>query len=120
MVQPPASFVVRAVDGAHVFELQQADMTDGALIQRVGDEIYRALRDLERPRVVVDFHKVRKLSSATLGMLVALSKVIDRKDGVLRVSSLRKDLESIFRITNLHDVFKLCQSTDEAVASFEK
>ncbi len=118
MTRPAPSYLLRPVDGVHVFEFQRGDMTDAAFIKQLGDDMYRALKDLTQPRVVVDFQNVRKLSSATLGMLVQLKKVLARQDGELRVSNVSKELSEIFRITRLNDVLRLCRTTQEALDSF--
>lgn len=110
---------VRKLGEAQVIALLRPDMTDGAFIRQTGDEIYRLLKAVDRPKVVIDFGKVERLSSATLGMLVALHRVVvDRQQGQLRVSNVAESLIEIFRVTRLDDVLNLCETTEAAVQSF--
>ncbi len=111
---------VTTVDGSCVIELVRPDMTDAAYIQEVGDEIQRIVGGLEHARVVLDFQKVSRLSSATLGMLIGLSKDIEQNDGQLRLANLQDKLLDIFKMTRLHKVMKIHKSTREAIDSFEK
>jgi anti-sigma B factor antagonist len=109
---------VHTIAGARVVEFSRSDMTDGALIKTVGDEIYHLIKDQDQPRLVIDFCKVERLSSATLGMLVALGKVVAKQSGQLRIANVSKDVLEIFKITKLDDELKICDSTQNAVDSF--
>lgn len=112
------NLAVHTISGARIIEFSHVDMTDAALIKTVGDEIYHLVRGDVRPRLVIDFRKVQRLSSATLGMLIALDKVVGRQSGQLRIANLNDGVFDVFKITRLDTVFKICQSTEDAVASF--
>jgi anti-anti-sigma factor len=109
---------VRTVAEAQVIEVAHADLTDAAFIHRIGDGIYQLVKDLDRPKVVIDFQKVERLSSAALGMLVALKKVLDRQNGQLRVANVCDSVFDVFTITKLDKVLNTCKTTEEAVGSF--
>ncbi|MHC4769291.1 MAG: STAS domain-containing protein [Planctomycetota bacterium] len=113
-----SNLAVHTMAGAHVVEFTRADLTDAALIKTIGDDIYHVVRRLDQPKVVVDFQNVERLSSATLGMLVALDKVITKQSGQLRIANVREDVLDIFKITKLDDVMPIRNSTQEAVDSF--
>lgn len=106
---------ISTVDGACVIELARPDMTDAAYIRQVGEEILRVVTRLDRPGVVIDFKNVTRLSSATLGMLVELKKTIEDADGRLRLAGVDKKLRDIFRLTQLHQVMKIHETTREAI-----
>ena len=113
-----SNLAVHTMAGAHVVEFTRAELTDAALIKTIGDDIYHIVRRLDRPKVVVDFQKVERLSSAALGMLIALEKVITRQSGQLRIANVSEDVREIFRITRLDNVLPIRNSTQEAVDSF--
>jgi anti-sigma B factor antagonist len=113
-----SNLAVHTIAGAHVVEFTRADLTDAALIKTIGDDIYHVVRRLDQPKVVVDFQNVERLSSAALGMLIALDKVITRQSGQLRIANVREDVLEIFKITRLDNVMPIRKSTQEAVDSF--
>lgn len=118
MAESEPSLDVKTVGKACVIELAHADMTDAAFIRRVGDDIYDIVKDVEAPQLVIDFGKVERLSSGTLGMLVALKKVVvERKGGQIRVCNVDRKLKDIFKMTRLDRQLKVCESMDEAVES---
>ncbi len=110
---------VRRVGDALVLKFTRTDMTDAAFINKVGDEIYQLVRGVEKPKVVVDFSQVARLSSATLGMLVALRKVVTRQEGQVRVTNIADDLIEIFKMTRLDVTLQVCGSNEAALDSFE-
>ena len=113
------NLAVHTLEGARIVEFARADMTDAALIQTVGDEIYDVIKGVNAPKLVVDFNRVERLSSATLGMLIALNKVVGKQNGQLRLANVNKEVMEIFKITKLDGVFKICKSTDKAIGSFK-
>lgn len=108
---------VRKVGSAVVLEFARTDLTDGVLIRSLGDEIYQVIKPISNPSVIVDMGQVERLSSATLGMLVALRKVIDNMDGRMRVANVTADLQAIFKMTRLDVTLHLHESIDAAVES---
>ncbi len=108
---------VRKVGSAVVLKFTRSDLTDGALIQNLGDEIYQVIKAISNPKVIVDLAQVERLSSATLGMLVALRKVIDNMDGHMRVANVAADLRAIFKMTRLDVTLHLHENIDAAVES---
>ena len=120
MTTTAPKLTVRTVAEARVIEVAHTDLTDAAFINRIGDGIYSLVKDLDRPKVVIDFQKVERLSSAALGMLVALKKVLDRQNGQLRVANVCESVFDVFTITKLDRVLKTCKSTEEAVESFRR
>ena len=110
---------VKMISDALVLKFTCTDMTDAAFINRLGDEIYQIVKGIENPKVVVDFAVVERLSSATLGMLVALRKIVTKHDGQMRVTNIAKDLIEIFKMTRLDVTLQVCASNQAALDSFE-
>lgn len=111
---------VKRVGDALILKFTRTDMTDAAFITKIGDEIYRLIKGADKPRVVVDFAQVERLSSATLGMLVALRKVVTKQNGQMRVSNIAADLMEIFKMTRLDVTLQVCGSNEAAIGSFEE
>ena len=112
-------FDIRKVGDALVLKLMCTDMTDAAFISKVGDGIYQFVGGVEKPKVVVDFSQVARLSSAALGMLVALRKIVTKQKGQMRVTNIADDLIEIFKITRLDVTLQVCGSNEAALDSFE-
>lgn len=108
---------VRKIGSAVVLEFTRTDLTDGALIQNLGDEIYQIIKPISTPGVIIDLAQVQRLSSATLGMLVNLRKVIEEMGGRMCVANVAPPLREIFKLTRLDVTLHLQESVAAAVES---
>lgn len=111
-----AGFSERTQDGVLVITFEQSNVLDAYEIEKLGDAIYRRIKPIETPRVVVDLGNVKHLSSAALGMLIAVRQVVvEKKHGGMAIANVNKDLRSIFKVTRLDKLTPMCDSTDKAV-----
>ncbi|MHC4083475.1 MAG: STAS domain-containing protein [Planctomycetota bacterium] len=113
-----SNLAVHTLADAHVIEFTRADLTDAALIKTIGDDIYHLVRRIDQPKVVVDFQQVERLSSATLGMLIALDKVVSKQSGQLRIANVSEEVHDIFKLTGIDKKLPIQKSTQDAVDSF--
>jgi anti-anti-sigma factor len=113
--QAPA-FSARIQDGVHVVRLERASVLDAYEIERLGDDIYAYIKPIDGPWLVVDLANVEHLSSAALGMLIALRRVVvEKKGGGLALANVNRSLQSIFEMTRLHKLIAMRDSTEKAV-----
>jgi anti-sigma B factor antagonist len=112
-------FSIRTVEGADVVEFNRPDVVDGVEIKQAGDEIYHYLKERDGIKLVLDFHRVEHLSSAALGMIVALNRVIGQRAGQLRVAAVNDDLQKVFKLMRLHKLVTITKTTDDAIESFD-
>lgn len=69
-------------------------------------------------RVLISFENVGHMSSAMLGELIKLRSALTRHSGQLRLAGLSKNLNEVFKITNLVTLFNIHPDVPAAVASF--
>ena len=113
-----AGFSASVQDGVKIITFEQSSVLDAYEIEKLGDAIYHEIKPLEAPKVVIDLSHVEHLSSAALGMLTALKQVVvDKKGGGIAIANVNKDLHSIFKMTRLDKLVKMCDSTEKAVQS---
>jgi len=107
-----------SVEGeATIVELTDRKILDEVSIANIGEEIARLAAGSEEPKLVLDFAKVAHLSSSALGMLITLHKRIRERQGQLRLCNIQPGIYEIFTITRLNEVFQICSSRQEAIAS---
>ena len=91
---------------------------DGQLIvanrNELKDKVLKALEAGES-KFVLDFSSTEYIDSSGLGVLVSVSKKIREAGGELRLAGLNEDLQMLFELTKLDTLFKICDTTDEAV-----
>ncbi len=94
---------------------------DGQLIvanrNELKDKVLKALETGES-KFVLDFSSTEYIDSSGLGVLVSVSKKIREAGGELRLAGLNEDLGMLFELTKLDTLFKIRDTTDEALQSF--
>ena len=69
-------------------------------------------------KFVIDFANTGYIDSSGLGVLVSLSKKICEQGGELRLSSLNKDLRTLFELTKLDTLFRIADNKEQALEGF--
>ena len=76
-------------------------------INRVKTDILKLAEQSPQKQIVLDFRKVRFLSSSFLGFLVKLQVTVTRCMGHLKLRNLHSDIYKVFKITQLHKIFTI-------------
>jgi anti-anti-sigma factor len=76
-------------------------------ILRIKTDILKLAEQSPRKWIVLDFRKVRFLSSVFLGFLVKLQTTVTQSRGHLKLRNLSPDIFKVFKITQLHKIFTI-------------
>jgi len=70
--------------------------------------------------LLLDFQKVQYLSSTVLTELLRINQACKETGGGLRLCGLNKDIQRVFEITNLDNMFTMYGALDEAVLRYAR
>jgi anti-sigma B factor antagonist len=101
-----------------IVDFQDARILDAVQIEEIGKELFRLVDDMDRKKLVLDFSKVRFLSSSTIGVLISLRKKTADIDGTLVICGLRSELMEIFKIMKIQKLFTFCADEQKAMHVF--
>lgn len=110
--------LVQGIGDVTIVNFTEAAILDAAQIQRIADELYKLVDQNARRKMVLDFSAVKFLSSQTLGVLLMVKKKIDAIKGKVVFCGLRRELQEVFRMTNLHKSFEFYADETKALAAF--
>ena len=85
-----------------------------AMFKEICDRVEAA----EFARLVLNCDQLEYVSSATLGKLMTLSRLITQAGGQLKLCSLEPQFHDILRTTRLNEVFELYDNEEAALQSF--
>ncbi len=91
---------------------------DPANIQELGDELFGLVEEDNRKSLLLNFSRVEFLSSAALNKLIILDRKVRRKKGRLKLCDLRPEIQEVFMITKLNQLFDIREDEAEALAAF--
>ena len=93
-------------------------LNDEYAIQEWGDQL-EAVAETVTKALIIDFSKVKFMSSSALRVLITLQKTTDLCSVPLLLCNLNDDIMEIFKITNLETIFKIRKGLDEAIRSLQ-
>ncbi len=109
---------IQPIRDVTVVNFADASILDAQQVQQIGDELFDLVDNKARRKIVLDFEKVRFLSSSALGVLIAMRKKADLIKGRVVLCNMREDLRKVFKITNLEKMFELYDSEEKALGAF--
>ena len=70
-------------------------------------------------KILVNLGGVRTMDSSAIGLLVAAHDSVRQQSGTMKLCALRGKILSLVHMTELHRVFEIFETEEEALASFE-
>ncbi|MDH3745026.1 MAG: STAS domain-containing protein [Acidobacteriota bacterium] len=67
---------------------------------------------------LINFKKVSRMDSSGLGELVLAREKVTNSGGVIKLFNLPRGVGDVLEVTQIHTVFDVFQSEEQAVASF--
>jgi stage II sporulation protein AA (anti-sigma F factor antagonist) len=101
-----------------VVNLNDCSILDAQQVEELGGELNHLVDDRACRKIVVDFTKVKFLSSSALGVLIRLQKKAKEIKGAIALCGLRKELMQIFKITSLDKLFTFYDTEEQALTAF--
>jgi len=86
------------------------------LINRLGEELFELVEG-EEGAFVLNFKDVDFLSSAAIGKLITLDKMVTVVRKKLRLCNIRPEIYEVFAITQLNRLFDIREDLEEALES---
>ena len=112
------TIVERPVGDVTVLELA------GRLVLFEGEGEFRSKMDelvaKDRLKIVVDLQGVSYIDSAAIGCLMDIHRLLQDKDGALRLSGLQPRVETMISMTGVHKIVGIHREEAAALASFGK
>ena len=116
-----ASRIIAHTEGdVGVVSLMDVRLTDLNMIENLGKELIGLVEKRYMVKMVLDFAKVKYLSSAALRQLIALKKRLDKENGEVKLCCIAPDILTVFKTTQLDKVFDIQPSAQAAVNRFQK
>lgn len=110
--------LIQTMRDVTVANIEDASILDLAQVESLGQQLYDLVDTRNCRKLILDFTKVKFLSSSALGVLVNLQKKMTANKGTLVICALRADLMRVFEITKLKKLFTFADDETAALAVF--
>lgn len=100
--------------------LEDEKILDDVQLQGLEGSFMPLIEQNKHIQLIVDFRKVKFLTSSVLGLLIRVSKKIYEKNGVLRLCSINPKIHEVFKITRLDKIFEIHTDKEDAMVGLKK
>ncbi len=97
-----------------------SQVLDEMNVQQLGDELNGLLSKEYATKLVINFAKIKFLSSAVLGKLISLNKKVTAEKGRMAFCGINPDIMQVFKITRLDKLIPIFDEEDDAVKKVMK
>jgi len=118
MSASPSRLMSHVQNGVTIVHFTEAKMVDQRNINLIGSELMKMAESGGVSKMLINMENVRYLSSAMLGKLISLHKVLRMNKGTLKLCGIAPPIYEVFEITRLDKVFDIHNSEDEALKAF--
>ncbi len=112
-----ANLLIQTIREVTIVNFGDSSILDTLQVEQIGQELYALVDVKDRKKLLLDFSKVRFLSSSALGVLLTLQKKSAAIKGKLLLCGLRKELMNVFTISRLDRLFEFFEDEAAALAS---
>lgn len=91
---------------------------DASSIVELGEELFSLVEKDHHDKLLLNFADVEFLSSAALNKLILLDKKVKEIQGALKLCKLRPEINEVFMITRLNQLFDIRDSETEGLQAF--
>ena len=102
----------------HLVQFKDKKILDDTVLDEIRTEVTQLIGKASGPDVLLDFSNVEFMSSAMLGLLGQLHRKISSGHGRLKMCSIRPEILTVCKITNLDKLFSIHKDAPTALATF--
>ncbi|HSV99280.1 MAG TPA: STAS domain-containing protein [Sedimentisphaerales bacterium] len=93
-----------------IVTFEEENILEDQQIRKLERALLPVIRDNQQKRLVLNFVKVKFMSSAFLGLLVKVHKRVIEVGGTLQLFNLDPKIQKVFEITQLVKIFDIVRS----------
>lgn len=109
-------FSVRQSHGHTVVDFQTESLMNPRDVEQVGQGLYRLVDEQNARQVLLDFTRVKYLSSQAIGIILTLNKKLSQfKGATLTLCGVGQTLLQLLKITRLDKILKVVPTQAEAL-----
>ena len=118
MMEAQANLSIRQEEGISVVGFEDRKILEELTINAIGERLGELADADPTPKILLDFQNVEHLSSAALGMLITLNKLLGQRQGQLVLANIHPQIYEVFKITRLNKLFNIQKTTADAFKQF--
>ncbi len=112
--------IIHKTDGNVLIITPEGESLDARDATEFKEKVIGLINDNNLNGVVFDLNKLQFIDSSGLGSFLSVLRLVNTRGGDLKLSSMNKQIRTMFELVKMHKIFEIFNSTEEAVVSFEE
>ena len=105
--------------GVTVVTFTDSSILEASAIDSIAKDLYHLVDAQAKLKVILDFGKVKTMSSQGLGMLINMNKKLTAIKGSLALCGVRPEIKKLFSLTGLEKEFKFHADDKTALSAWK-
>ena len=106
--------------GVQVIHFNDEKIIEDLKIQQIAKELNESLDKAEKSNVLLNFDRVKFMSSAMIGKLLSIGKRCKNDKIELKLCSITPNIMEVFKIMRLNKIFDIHDDEAKGLRAFEK
>jgi anti-anti-sigma factor len=102
--------------GAMIVGFIESKIDEEMTITSLGKELQAVTAQPDCRKLILKFSGVELIASAMLGKLISTNRRMDEKGGTMIMCEMGDNVRTVFRITKLDNILKICETEADALA----
>ncbi len=119
MVMTSSRLLINDYAGVTVVTFTDSSILEAGAIDSIAKDLYHLVDAQAKLKVILDFSKVKTMSSQGLGMLINLNKKLAAIKGSLAMCGVRPEIRKLFTLTGLEKEFKFYADDKAALGAWK-
>jgi len=105
--------------GVMVVTFTDSSILDATAIEQIAKDLYYLVDNQAKQKIILDFSKVKSLSSQGLGILINLKKKLAVIKGTMALCAVRPEIKKLFSLTGLEKEFAFHADDKSALSAWK-
>jgi anti-sigma B factor antagonist len=101
-----------------VVKFNNIDRFNALIVEPVKEQL-KSLFNKPDTKLALNLEGIKFIDSSGFGVFLSILKTANNNHGQFKIFSLTKEVNDLFRLLQLHNVFEIYNSQDECLASFK-
>jgi len=112
------NLIVHDIHGVTVVDFSGLTILDQTTVESISRRLDELVEVKDRRKLLLEFSEVKFLSSSLLGALISLHKKVTARNGRIVITSLRPELQKVFKIAKIEKLFEFYDDEEPGLNSF--
>lgn len=110
--------IISALEDVTLVSIRESSILDGTALETIAEQLYPLIDDQARRKIILDFSRVRFLSSSMIGVLLSLHGKAQAVKGKVIICGLQPSIRKVFTVSKIDKILEVADTEADALRMF--